>query len=205
MRGDRVSRLRRELSAAQQIPYSAHVTASVVRTRAGDLVQSFRLNGGSFECADDSELNNWHERLNVLWRNIASPNVALWVHLIRRREGGLPEEKFSPGFGADLYRRYYRRLAGELLMVNELYLTLVFRPSPGALRKWTIGALSKTSRATEEQALVEALEACDKLAKLLSVSLERYEPEPVGCYRDPAIQGSTCSRLLEFLGLLAQR
>jgi type IV secretion system protein VirB4 len=202
VRADRVSRLRRELSAAQQIPYSAHVSASVVRTSAGDLVQSFRLTGGSFECADDSELNNWHERLNVLWRNIASPNVALWVHLIRRREPSLPAEVFKPGFGADLYQHYYRRLSGELLMVNELYLTLVFRPSPGALRKWTIGALARTSRVAEEQALAEALDACEKLAKLLSVSLERYEPEPLGLYQDPALRGRPCSRLLQFLGLL---
>ncbi len=49
-------------------------------------LQTFRLSGASFESADDETLNNWHERLNVTWRNIASPNVALWTHLIRRRE-----------------------------------------------------------------------------------------------------------------------
>jgi type IV secretion system protein VirB4 len=202
VKAERLSRLRRELSAAEQIPYTAHVTASVVRTAAGDLVQAFRLTGGSFECADDSELNNWHERLNVLWRNIASPNVALWVHLVRRREVSLPDDSFKPGFGADLYRHYYRRLSGELLMVNELYLSLVYRPSPGALRKWTVGALAKTSRAAEDQALAEALDACDKLAKLLKISLERYEPEVLGLCPASAGGGRPCSRLLQFLGLL---
>ncbi len=29
------------------------------------------------------------QRLNVLWRNIASPQVALWTHVIRRRETGV--------------------------------------------------------------------------------------------------------------------
>ncbi len=54
--------------------------------RHGDYVQVFRLSGASFESADDEQLNTWHERLNVLWRNIASPHVALWSHVIRRRE-----------------------------------------------------------------------------------------------------------------------
>jgi type IV secretion system protein VirB4 len=32
----------------------------------GDYLQVFRLGGASFESNDDAELNNWHERLNVL-------------------------------------------------------------------------------------------------------------------------------------------
>jgi len=73
---NRLAATRRELSAARQIPYVAHVSEGLVKTQAGDYVQAFRLVGASFESADDDELNNWHERLNVMWRNIASPNVA---------------------------------------------------------------------------------------------------------------------------------
>src|ERR1700727_3057944 len=83
LRGNAV--LQRELTAAERIPYVAHVAPSIVRTGVGDYVQAFRLGGTSFESSDDDELNNWHERLNVLWRNIAGPNVALWTHVIRHR------------------------------------------------------------------------------------------------------------------------
>jgi len=65
----------------------------VVRTEFGDYLQTLRLGGAAFESNDDAVLNNWHERLNVLWRNIAAPNVALWIHVIRRRAqiaGGPP-------------------------------------------------------------------------------------------------------------------
>jgi type IV secretion system protein VirB4 len=86
--------IRREISAAQRIPYAAHVAPSVISTVFGDYIQVFRLGGASFETSDDDELNNWHERLNVLWRNIAAPNVALWTHLIRRRASRIC---FSPG------------------------------------------------------------------------------------------------------------
>jgi type IV secretion system protein VirB4 len=78
--------MRREPTPAERIPYLAHVSPHIVKTRLGDYVQVFRLGGASFECADDETLNTWHERLNVLWRNIASPQVAIWSHVIRRRE-----------------------------------------------------------------------------------------------------------------------
>jgi type IV secretion system protein VirB4 len=82
----RIAALRREISVAEHIPYTAHVSDTVVRTKQGDYVQVFRLSGASFESADGASLNTWHERLNVLWRNVASPQVALWSHIIRRRE-----------------------------------------------------------------------------------------------------------------------
>src|SRR5271165_2976664 len=82
-----VSVIRRETIAAERVPYAAHVSPRVISTVFGDYVQVLRLGGASFETSDDEELNNWHERLNVLWRNIASPNVALWTQVIRRRAG----------------------------------------------------------------------------------------------------------------------
>src|ERR1700689_4354447 len=111
-------------TAARRIPYRAHVASGVIRTEFGDYLQAFRLGGASFECADDAQLNNWHERLNVLWRNIASPNVSLWTHVIRRRETAMaPRGRAAqPPFAAALPAKYENRLARETLMVNEIYL-----------------------------------------------------------------------------------
>src|ERR1700719_2634165 len=127
-----VTALRRERRAACRIPYTAHITPHVVRTESGDYVQVFQLSGASFESADDEVLNNWHERLNVLWRNIASPNVALWVHIVRRRERTLPTEDRDSDFAARLAAKYGAKLATETLMVNDLYLSAVYRPVTGA-------------------------------------------------------------------------
>jgi len=124
----RSAALVREQLAARNIPYAAHVAPTVVSTKAGDYVQTLRLSGASFESADDDQLNNWHERLNVTWRNIASPNVSLWAHVVRRRERAIPTSDDESGFADRLAARYQRRLSQETLMVNELYLTVVFRP-----------------------------------------------------------------------------
>ena len=109
----RSAAVRRELPASRHVPYAAHVAPEVIVTTAGDYVQTFRLSGASYESADDETLNNWHERLNVTWRNIASPNVALWTHLVRRRDVSLLAAVAGTGFADRLARRYQARLATE--------------------------------------------------------------------------------------------
>ena len=197
--------IRREQTAERCIPYATQVSEHVVRLDSGNYVQVFRLGGTSFESADDADLNNWHERLNVLWRNLACPNVALWTHLIRRRERGTglaltPAEAVSPILFADaLVAKYRQRLAGETLMVNELYLSLVYRPASGVATHVVAKALTRGQRGCSRLDLLDALDACEKLAQTFAASAARYEPERLGTYPLGARRGS---RLLEFLALL---
>jgi type IV secretion system protein VirB4 len=198
----RAAAMRREIKAADRIPYSAHVAPAVIRTSFGDYVQVFRLGGASFESRDDAELNNWHERLNVLWRNIAGPSVALWSHVVRRRASiSMTDDAPSrfDGFADALHRKYHRRLSEETLMVNELYLAVVFRPVPGIAPGLASKLLSRTQRQAAQGMLVDSLDACEKLAQTLLASLARYEPEPLGTYK---FGRQYCSSLLEYLGLL---
>lgn len=195
----RLAASRRELPLARQIPYTAHVAENLVKTQAGDFVQVFHLAGASFESADDEELNNWHERLNVTWRNVASPSVALWTHVLRRRERSIPSASDADGFAARLARKYRERLAFETLMVNELYVSIVFRPVAGAATGAASKLLSRAARTAEGAALADAIEACEKLGQTVSASLARYEPEPLGVYSSNA---RYYSRLLEFFGVL---
>jgi type IV secretion system protein VirB4 len=191
--------LRREVAAFVRVPYTAHVAPTVVKTSFGDYVQVFRLAGASFECSDDAQINAWHERLNVAWRNIASPQVALWSQVIRRREpaGRSTASGRNGDFAVLLHDKYARRLESETLMVNELYLAVLHRPA-AQLAGWVSKALDRSPRYAAAE-LVEALEACAKLAEILTASLARYEPEHLGTYYDGKIW---CSSLLEYLGLL---
>ena len=199
LRGARAVALRRERLAAEHIPYSAHVANGVVKTVFGHYLQAFRLGGASFESADDEQLNTWHERLNVLWRNLASPQIALWTHLVRRAERAAPRVTSGCGFADCLTARYRERLAGETLMINDLYIAVCYRPAAGLAAGMVSKALARTRAAPARVELLDALENCAKLAQTLRASLARYEPETLGIYRG----GDTwCSSLLEYLGLL---
>ena len=196
----RAAALSRERNAAEYIPYSAHVAEGVVRTLSGDYLQAFRLGGASFESADDEQLNNWHERLNVLWRNLASADLALWTHVIRRRErAALRVAPHPAGFAHELAVRYANRLAGETLMVNELYLAVLYRPTAGLAAGVVSSVLSRTRGNERPLELSRALEGCAKLAQIVRASLARYDPEPLGIYRCGNVW---CSTLLEYLALL---
>ena len=191
--------IRREFVAARQIPYTAHVSEHLVRTRWGDYVQVLRLGGASFQSADDTQLNNWHERLAVCWRNIASANVALWTHVIRRRERTYPAGDFPAGFAQALNAHYRERVSGERLMVNELFVSIVYRATTNVVTGWTAKVLSRTQKEAVELDIRAAVDACEKLRQTLKASLDRYDPQPLTLYEH---QGRTHSQVLEFLSYL---
>ena len=192
--------LRRELPASSRIPYRTHVTPHLVRTEAGEYVQVFRLAGASFECMDDEVLNNWHERLNVLWRNIAGANTALWSHVARRRNVVATSSHGDMRFAASLAAKYGQRLSAEILMVNDLYLSIVYRPVAGAAPGLLSRFASKHAPAALAAERADAIEASEKLAETLSSSLGRYEPARLQTYVDA--EGRQYSQVLEFLSLL---
>jgi type IV secretion system protein VirB4 len=202
----RAAAMRREFTTSDRIPYTAHVSPTVVRTTFGDYLQVFRLGGASFESSDDDELNNWHERLNVLWRNVASPSVALWTQVIRRRAGSSAApphasegRRAGSPFAGALHAKYRSRLAGEVLMVNEVYLAVVYRPTSGVATGMVSRILVRAQREGMQRASADAADACEKLAQILSASLARYEPDLLGAYRSGNVW---CSSLLEYLGIL---
>ena len=191
------ARIRRERHTGTHIPYLAHVSEHVVSTRAGDFIQVFRLGGLGFETTDDAQLNTWHERLNVLWRNLASPHVALWTHVVRDRKH-ITAAQIEPGFAGLLHGKYRRRLSAETLMLNELYLSVLFRPVVGAAPGLLARLLARPGKA-DLTTVREAVDACDKLANTILASLQDCDPEHLGLY---GVGARPHSRVLEFLGLL---
>ncbi len=185
-------------SAAVHIPYTSHVTEQIVKTYNG-YVMAFKLSGIGFENADDDQLNNWHERLNVFYRNISKPNISIWQSVVRHRENTYPDGQFEPGFAKDLNEKYRQRIAQETLMVNDIYFAIVYRPQPGKVRTTAMSFLRRINNDTLRQEQEEALEECQKLQQHVRASLSRYDPEPLGIYKQGTLSFSS---LLEYFALL---
>ena len=77
--------------------------------------------------------------------------------------GAYPAGEFPPGFARELNERYRARLAGETLMVNELYVSLVYRPQPTAVGAAALKLFGRAESDTARAELAESLEACAKL------------------------------------------
>jgi type IV secretion system protein VirB4 len=194
-----VSRSGAEPTAARQIPYRTHVAPDVVTTAAGDYVRAWKLSGLSFECTDDAEMNAAHERLNAWLRNIASPELALWVHVVRRREHVMASVAAPPGFARHVAERYHRRLAGETLWVNDIYLSVVYRPLGLRAARGALSTFAKRDDAGAAAERLESLNAIRKIADQVEASLAVYEPVALGCY---TAAGRVYSSLLQFFASL---
>ncbi len=192
-------RLRHELLVATRTPYTAQVSEHLVRTDAGDYVQVFRLGGVGSETVDDQLINTRHEQLNILWRSIATENVSLWTHLVRERVTEYPDGIFASDFARELDARYRKRLAGERLMGNTLYLSLVYRPTVGTTSGVAARLLKRSHPQGERESWLEAKEACAKLAHTVSASLSAYDPQRLGVYMH---ESRVYSAVLEFLAYL---
>jgi type IV secretion system protein VirB4 len=187
-----------EESTAAFIPYSSHVTKNTVKLANGDYMQTIRMQGAAHESADVQDINIWHEQLNGFMRNIASPNVAVWTHVVRREYGEYPGGEFEPGFCRDFNEKYRKYMASDRMLINEMYLTVVYRPQPNKAGK-LLDLFSKKSPQELAEKQRDELEALNEVAGAALAALDRYEPELLGCYER---NGVMFSEVLEFLAFL---
>lgn len=191
----------REIPVARTIPYESHISAHVVTTKAGDLVTVFKVTGLSHESADVDDLNIWHQRLNGLLRTIQSPNLTLWTHVVRQKRNEYPAGDFVPGTFADgLNTRYRASIGRTSMMVNELYLTLVYSPDPGTFRK-LLSRFQKLDTKEVQAKFQDGLEALEEASRAIEAGLRDYRPARLGWYQHGE-DGTMFSETLEFFGLL---
>jgi len=188
----------KEVEVAEFLPYSTHVTPSIIKLDSGDYIASVRMQGAAHESADIRDINSWHEQLNGFMRNISSPHVALWSHVVRREFGEFPGGSFEPGFCRDFNEKYRARMSSEKMLVNELYLTIVYRPEPVKAAKF-LSIFDNQSAQSRREKQLEEIEAVEDLLGVARSALDRYDPEVLGCYEH---KGVMFSEVCEFLGFL---
>ena len=189
--------LKNEVDASDFIPYSSHVTQDIIKLESGDYLKIIRLQGAAHESADIQDINIWHEQLNNFMRNIASPHVAVWSHVVRREYGEYPDGDFMPGFCREFNEKYKGSVSGRRMLVNELYLSIVYRPEPVKFNRFIELFGQKEHERREKQ--LEEIESINDLGGAALSSLDRYEPEMLGCYEH---NGCMFSEMLEFLAFL---
>lgn len=190
--------LKNEVTTATFIPYSGHVTQNTVKLTSGDFLQVIKLQGAAHESADVEDINIWHDQLNGMMRNISSPNVALWTHVVRREYSEYPEGEFPAGFCRDFNAKYKQSMADGRMLINELYLSIIYRPQPIKAARW-LDILTKRSEEEVREEQQDSLDAIDEVSGAAMAALTRYEPEMLGCYER---NGHMFSEVAEFLAFL---
>lgn len=190
----------RELGPETFIPYVRHVDESTIALDSRALMVMIALEGVSFETADILDLNALHRDLNTLYRNIADERLALWTHLIRRRDNSYPEGTFATPFSAALNDKYRERMVGEDLFRNDLYLSILWSPARDPADK-AAKLLSRLRRARrvgtelDEDALKHLR---DKVIDV-TAALRRFEPRVLTLYEHDGLMFSEPSEVLHQL------
>ncbi|RLV60885.1 VirB4 family type IV secretion/conjugal transfer ATPase [Parashewanella curva] len=168
----------RENSVDEFIPYQAHVDEHTLKTHSSDYLQIIKLQGVPHESADPEQVNLWKEQFNLMLRNIACPHVCLWTHLIRRESKIVPKGEFKADFDKQLNQKYIDKICQSQLMVNELYLTVIYRDANVTLKtKLQVKSPSVEKLLAEQKQAISALN--DVVNTVLS-SLESYQPKRLG-------------------------
>jgi type IV secretion system protein VirB4 len=184
---------RGQVPVSRYIPYAVHTTPGIIKLRDnGDLCATWRLHGFTFETASVQEIASAKNQLvnflhAVRGTDQAEP-TALWVHRVRRKVSDQLPGYFPSAFAKQLDTKYWDSLASQSMLQNELYFTLLLRPTKGAS-----GAVRKMRTKTAESMLQfdsEVHERFEILCQQVTASVSKYGGERLTTYEKTSATGN---------------
>lgn len=165
------------------LPFLRHLNESMVMLENGHMMAVLKLDGISFETIDIADINALNNQLNVIWRNIASDQLSVMHHLVRREEKSYPDGDFTSAFASKLNGTYRQSIINTKLFVNDLYLTLVWRPRD-ALKQKASAFMAKIRKSKKEGIEVDEAEikSFEETIRNLLSFLQHYNPRILRLY-----------------------
>ncbi len=191
-------------AAGDRLPFARHLNEQTIETRDGDLVQMIALEGYPFETADTDMLNQIAATRDIIFRGIASSQLILYCHVLRRRVVADLALQQPDGLARQIDEQWRDQLAKRNLFVNDIVLTLVRRPAKGK-----VGWLERMSRkvrglnkhsAEDDAAIIRDLRELDAARVNLMAALGRYGPRQMGQYQ--SVNGELRCTMLEHLSAI---
>ena len=191
--------IRAEQTADQYMPYRHHVTPEVVALEDGSQLAMFRADGLYVETMDPAEALGWHNRLNVLARNIASDRFIITVHVVRRgaSSADYPTGAFRSAFARRLDDAYCGVVMPQLYR-NEMFLAVVRLPQTAGhdrLSAWMRRQRNAPTLETSE----EARQHLEEICRVLQADLAAYGLTRLGLRYEGRVG---YSEVAEALGLI---
>lgn len=198
-----------EFQTSNLLPYLCHWNNNTIVTKKYELMQVIRVSGFSFETADDDDLDIKKNLRNMLLKGMASGNLELNFHIIRRRQGLFGEDapaidpniKITTNFAEYVNNEWKKKYRSHMAFVNELYITVLrTADTKGAailehLYKQFIAKTDK--RAWEEEMKTSSEELTETTGRVMG-ALRDYDPSILGVVKTPG--GYGC----EILGFLSK-
>ena len=188
-----------QIPSGDYIPLGVHVTPNVIKLRkTGDFCAIWRLEGITFETSDAQEILIRKESLANFIKGLGGGSFALWSHKLRRVVRERLQGQYDNEFCRTLDECYNETFEGTRQMATELYLTVIFRPTPTTSAR-LFQRLTTRSSAEILSKQKDDLDVMEDIGKQLEASLVRYRPERLATFERAGVVYSEMLALAGFL------
>lgn len=193
---------KREISAADFIPYDHHWDKDTIITKDRELLQIIKVDGFSFETADDDVVDMKKMVRNSLYKSMADGTFALYFHMVRRRQSAYPEGELPPGFAQYVDQQWRKKHHARSTFVNELYITVIRKKDTKGAAKFE-NMFQKLEQKTNKEADSEQLREMHKeLKESIYRVLATFKDYGARVLTTKMTEYGPMSEPLEFLGRL---
>ncbi len=192
--------LRLEAPVPNFIPYACHYDANTILTKNGELLQTIKIVGFTYETLAVSSLSLRDTVRKAVLDQVKSPDFALYFHTVRRKHSLDSHPNFPTFFAQKLHEQWVKKNNWDDKYINELYLTVIHSgislklSSIDLLKYFRSGKLYKE----HEDHLEEAHAILESTTHNLLEELAHYGAIKLGLILHP--ESGYCSELLRFFG-----
>lgn len=177
----KVLKFKSEPAIQRFLPYSYHLTDHILSTTDGEYLMVFRVPGRAFDCSSRGDRLQWRNDMNHLIRSVGSQHVKFWSHLHHHATDEFTRAEFPMTFPRELDRKYFAMFNDRPMMVNDMYLTIVYNPI-GDLTQKFLSKFDKPTRAQLDDLQQEAIASLNDIAFQVCGQMKPYGIEKLGIY-----------------------
>lgn len=192
--------LRMESPAPNFIPYACHYDKHTILTKNGELLQTIKIVGFTYEALGGDNLNLRETVRKAISENVKDANFSLYLNTIRKKKNLDPAPKFKSFFSDQLHKKWVMRNQWDNKYINELHITIIHQGMP--LNVNALNAFYKISftidKKHSEKVLAQASKELNMVVDSVLQSLASFGAERLELVYDE--QMGYHSELLEFFG-----
>ena len=199
--------IKNEYSSKGFIPYLIHWNDNTVLTKNNQLIQIVKIGGFSFETADDEDVDIKRSIRNFLFKGMASANLGLYFHIIRKRQEVYAEDysniDMPDGFANYLDQKWFEKHKNTRAFANELYISIVYKIDDNLglslISKLLEKLPGKSKDSSWHNVMWEGYEHLEEATNRVINSLREYNPHLLGIRKS---ENGSYSEIAEILGTI---
>ncbi|TKX28257.1 type IV secretion system protein VirB4 [Campylobacter sp. MIT 12-5580] len=184
-----------EANFEKLIPFSSVVDDGIVITKDYLLLCTYQIDGISFECESDTDLDFKNEALNMLFKAFSNEPISFYFHSARHSINDKFVSRFDNSYLKDIDESYYKSFKEGSLFKNSMFLTIIFNPLSRLEKK----SFEKSSFDTKKQEIRIFIQKFNEYLLRLESNLKSFDCKKLSTYEK---DGYAYSKQLEFYNFL---